>query len=238
MKRTWFHLLLGGLLASGAARARNPEPLRIQPAPAVIPHPVARVVLVHGIFEKGTAFRMLRKRLENRRIECFVPRLRPSDGRGGLDKLAEGLKRDIDARFGSTGPISIVAFSMGGLVSRHYLQQLGGAARCETFITISSPHHGTNAAWFYPSAGVRQMRPGSGFLKNLALTESSLDGIRIASFRTPLDLIILPTESSIWERAENRSYLVALHPLMLTSKPVLDDIELRLLPPGNSAPTG
>ncbi|MEX1049058.1 MAG: hypothetical protein WED15_06000, partial [Akkermansiaceae bacterium] len=48
------------------------------------------------------------------------------------------LKADIDAQFGTSEPISIVAFSMGGLVSRHYLQQLGGAARCDKLITISS----------------------------------------------------------------------------------------------------
>lgn len=229
MKR-WFPLILGSLLASGGAAARNPEPLRIVRPPAVIPDPVARVVLVHGIFEKGTAFRMLRKRLEARRIECFVPMLRPSDGRGGLDKLAEGLKRDIDARYGGDQPISIIAFSMGGLVSRHYLQQLGGAGRCETFITISSPHHGTTAAWCYPSAGARQMRPGSDFLRNLADTENTLDAIPITSFRTPLDLIILPADSSVWDRAENISHPVALHPLMLTSRRVLDDIESRILP--------
>jgi hypothetical protein len=44
-----------------------------------------------------------------------------------------------------------------------------------------------------------------------------------------MDLIILPTESSVWERAENHSHPVILHPLMLYSKPVLDDIEKRMV---------
>ncbi|MEO8614703.1 MAG: hypothetical protein ABI600_06150, partial [Luteolibacter sp.] len=118
-----------------------------------------RVVLVHGFLETGNTFKMLKTRLEKRGIECYVPRLNPSDGRGGLGNLALHLKQDIDAKFGPDEPISIVAFSMGGIVSRQYLQILGGAARCENFITISSPHHGTNAAWLYPTKGAEEMRP-------------------------------------------------------------------------------
>jgi triacylglycerol lipase len=190
-------------------------------------HP--RVVLVHGIFEDGTAFTSLRKRLEFHGVKCLVPKLKPKDARHGLDQLAASLKAEIDAEFGSKERFAIVAYSMGGLVSRHYLQKLGGAERCEQFITVSSPHNGTNAAYFYPGKGAKQMRPKSNFLKDLTATESTLDRIPVVSFRTPLDLIILPASSSIWSRAENCSYSVALHPLMLYSKQVLDDLEHRLL---------
>jgi triacylglycerol lipase len=51
----------------------------------------------------------------------------------------------------------------------------------------------------------------------------------VVSYRTPMDLVILPTDSSVWDRAENLSFPVVLHPLMLTSGKVLDDIERRLL---------
>lgn len=183
--------------------------------------------MVHGIFEDGKAFNSLKSRLEIHGIECYVPKLTPADGRGGLDKLAENLKKDIDKEFGETERIALVAFSMGGLVSRHYLQKLGGAKRCDTFVTISTPHHGTKAAYIYPTKGVHQMRPGSAFLRDLEETEDTLGNIPIVSYRTPLDLIILPTDSSIWERAENRSHTVALHPMMLHTRSVLDDIERR-----------
>jgi triacylglycerol lipase len=118
---------------------------------------------------------------------------------------------------------------MGGLVSRYYLQNLGGASRCETLITISSPHQGTEAAWLYPTKGAREMRPRSEFLKNLHSTEDRLGNMQLVSYRTPLDLVIVPSKNSIWPRAENVSYPVALHPFMLTSAPVLDDIEKRLV---------
>jgi triacylglycerol lipase len=199
------------------------------PTPAAARPRVQRVVLVHGIFETGSAFKTLKKRLEKRGFECYVPRLKPSDGRGGLNNFASRLKQDIDTKFGTQEPINIVAFSMGGIVSRQYLQVLGGADRCENFITISSPHHGTKAAWLYPSQGATEMRPGSPFLANLRKTQDRLGKIPVASYRTPMDLIILPPTSSIWDRAENVEYPILMHPLMITSDRVITDIEQRLL---------
>lgn len=198
-------------------------------SPPVSPPKVQRVVLVHGIFENGNAFKMMKARLSKRGVDCLVPKLIPMDGRGGLANLAAGMKRDIDASYGPDAPISIVSFSMGGIVSRYYLQQLGGAARCENLITISSPHHGTRTGWLYPSQGAKEMRIGSPFLAELEKTESRLGNMPVVSYRTPKDLVILPPESSIWDRAENIEVNVPIHPLMLQSKKVLDDIERRLL---------
>lgn len=187
-----------------------------------------KVVLVHGFLETGNTMKYMCQEFERSGYDCEIIRLRPSDGRGGLVKLAAQMKRDIDARFGPAEKISIVSFSMGGLVSRHYLQNLGGARRCAKFFTISTPHNGTAAAFLYPTQGVRDMRPGSEFLRQLAATEENLGGIPCVSYRTPLDLIILPSDSSIWPRAENRSYNVLAHPFMLTSPPVLRDIQQKL----------
>jgi triacylglycerol lipase len=108
------------------------------------------------------------------------------------------------------------------------LQHLGGAERCENFVTVSSPHHGTKAAWLYPTRGAEEMRPGSTFLASLHHSQDRLGKIPITSYRTPMDLMILPPESSVWERAENLEFPVLMHPLMLTSEPVMNDIERRL----------
>ncbi len=188
-----------------------------------------RIVLVHGFLETGTTFKPLAGRLEKRGATCMTAKLKPNDGCGGIEILAANLKRDIDAKFGPTAPIQIVAFSMGGLVSRYYLQNLGGAARCGTLLTISSPHQGTRAAFLYPTKGAAEMRPNSRFLADLAATEDRLGGMQLVSYRTPMDLVILPPSNSIWPRAENLEFPVAMHPLMLTSGPVLDDVERRLI---------
>lgn len=217
------------LLAASSSHARNPDTLQLRALGTAPPNPTRRVVLVHGFLENGSAFRMLKKRLEKLGVECLVPKLNPSDGRGGLEGLAERLKRDIDSTYGPEQPISIIAFSMGGIVSRHYLQNLGGASRCQKLFTISSPHHGTQAAWIYPTKGAGQMRPGSQFLADLAESQSRLGEMPVVSYRTPMDLIILPPVSSVWDRAINLEYPVLLHPLMLTSDAVLADVERRLL---------
>ena len=217
MTARFFQLFIG---VSATAVSCHPQPC--QPR-------YDKVVLVHGIFEDGVSFVPLVTRLENHGIKCHVPQLKPNDARDGIDQLAESLKEGIDKEFGPNERFAMVGFSMGGLVSRYYLQNLGGAERCDSFITVSSPHHGSNLAYAYPGKGARQMRPGSAFLKDLEVTEDRLGDIPIVSYRTPMDLIILPTESSVWERAENHSHPVILHPLMLYSKPVLDDIEKRLV---------
>ncbi len=196
----------------------------------VVGKPIAtHAVLVHGIFEDGSKFKKMKARLESHGIRCIAPKLIHHDGIGGLDFLAEHLKKDIDRAFGKDEKIILIGFSMGGIVSRHYLQQLGGAERCATFITISSPHHGTAAAWTFPSEGAVQMRAGSDFLADLARTEHRLGDIPIVSYRTPMDLIILPADSSVWDRAENVSFNIPAHPMMIQSRKVIDDIERRIL---------
>ena len=81
----------------------------------------------------------------------------------------------------------------------------------------------------YPSQGVKEMLPGSTFLKSLESTEDRLGEIPITSYYTHLDLIILPATSSVWKRAENIEYPALLHPFMLTAEPVLAGIEERLV---------
>ena len=190
---------------------------------------VRQAVLVHGFAETGSSFDMMKMRLAKLGIECYVARLKPSDGRGGLAPIAERLKQDIDKKFGPDAPLAVISFSMGGIVARYYLQNLHGAKRCDTFITIASPHHGTRTAWLYPSLGAAQMRPGSAFLADLDKSEYRLGSMPVISYRTPMDLVIRPPTSSIWQRAENLEFPVILHPLMLSSNAVLSDIERRLM---------
>lgn len=223
--KTLTALILAGCLANCCPTI----PASSEASSAPPADPVKHVVLVHGFLERGSNFKMLRERLEKRQVHCLVPRLTPSDGRTGIDALARQLKEAIDEEFGPERQISVVGFSMGGLISRYYLQNLGGAERCEQLITVASPHNGTFTAYLYPGRGTQQMRPGSEFLSQLARSENRLGSMPVTSYRTPLDLIILPTTSPVWPRAENLSHCAPLHPLMLNIPPVLSDIERRLL---------
>ncbi|HSP42930.1 MAG TPA: alpha/beta fold hydrolase, partial [Luteolibacter sp.] len=184
----------------------------------------ARVVFVHGIFQSGRMFAPVVRMLEARGCECLVPRLTPADARNGLEPLAGQLKSAIDRRWDDSGKIHIVAHSMGGLISRQYLQHLGGHARCQSLTTLATPHHGTLAAWCYPGKGATQMRRGSAFLTELKNTEHCLRGIALHSYYTPMDLIILPYTSSEWQMAENRIVRAPAHPLVMFAPRVVRHI--------------
>lgn len=189
------------------------------------PPPMTHAVLVHGIWQsQGRGFVMLRRDLEKRGVTCLVPSLKPADGRDGLVPLAEQLRREVDEAFGPDRRFVLISFSMGGLVSRVYLQDLGGAERCESFITISTPHHGTEMAHLHYGKGAAEMRPGSVFLSELEVGEDRLAGMPIVSYRTPYDLVIVPATSSEWQLAENVEIPCPLHPMMTASRKVRSDI--------------
>ncbi|MEM8955932.1 MAG: alpha/beta fold hydrolase [Verrucomicrobiota bacterium] len=187
-----------------------------------------RVVLVHGIFDTRITMIPLRKALENDGFQCFMPSLRPADGRGGLESMAQQLEAFIEEEFGPDETFSIVAFSMGGLVSRHYLQELGGVRRCRGFHTIATPHRGTYFAYLYPNAGTRQMRPRSAFLDELETAEGAFTTMPVTAYYNPYDNVILPAENSMWDQAENVSIKSAIHTGVLWKKALHEDLIDRL----------
>jgi triacylglycerol lipase len=142
--------------------------------------------------------------------------LSPSNGAVGLEDLAAQLNTFVERELAPDEPFDLVGFSMGGLVSRYYVQCLGGAERVGRLITISSPHQGTYWAWIASNAGSRQMRPGSAFLRELNRDITALERVRHASIWTPLDLMILPAKSS--RLGEDFQLIIGLHALMPRSR--------------------
>ncbi len=187
-----------------------------------------RVVLVHGIFDTGSKFKVLKPYLEARGHLCLAPSLSPNDGRDGLPALAEQLQREIDTAFGPDEPIGLIGFSMGGLISRWYLQELGGHARVDSFIAISAPMRGTIWAYGYPGEGARQMRPGSDFLGRLAATVDRLDRLNLVAYWTPYDAMIVPPASADWALADSRRIPALCHPCMLWHDDLLADMAAQL----------
>jgi triacylglycerol lipase len=174
-----------------------------------------RIVMVHGIFQRGYSFKPMKKKLESMGYDCLVPSLKPCDARSGIETLATQLQREIEAKWGKDADFHVIAHSMGGLVSRYYLQELGGYRHCHTLVTLATPHHGTKAAYCYLGKGAWQMRPNSAFLQQLDASSHRLKHMRLLSYRTPLDLIILPSTSSHWEMADNRRVWALAHPLVM-----------------------
>lgn len=154
------------------------------------------VVLVHGIFRKSGVFRQMSAYLTDLGWSVHALDLTPNYGSIALDELAVQLSEYINKTFPADRPIDIVGLSMGGLVSRYYLQRLGGVDRVQRFIAISSPHNGTWMAYTLWGKGCVQMRPSSAFLQDLNRDANMLDRLNFTSIWTDWDFIIVPAASS------------------------------------------
>ena len=209
----------------------NQSPAReVEIAAKAVEAPRGKVVLVHGFFDTRITLRPLRKAIVDGGYECLVPSLKPVDGRKGLEPMARQLGEVIDAEWENDTRFSIVAFSMGGLISRYYLQELGGAERCQGLYTIATPHQGTYMAYLYPGRGTRQMRPESPFLTGLQKGEHIYNqfGIPTISYQNPLDVVMLPLRSPEWRQADNVRLRSAIHPSLLWEKELHLDLLRRL----------
>ena len=173
------------------------------------------VLLIHGIKDDARKMEPMARYLRAQGWEAKTMNLRPSWGQKGLDVLAGQVAEFIAENYAPGEKIDIVAFSMGGLVTRYYLQRLGGIGRVQRYVTISAPHNGTLLAYLLPNAGCRQMRFGSAFLRDLASDADRLAELDFTSFWTPLDTIIVPARSSIMRQARNERMVIAAHPLMV-----------------------
>jgi triacylglycerol lipase len=185
------------------------------------PHPV---ILVHGIKDDHHKMDTIAQYLQNRGRPTYGVDLRPRDGSAPIAQLALQLQEFIDRHLGPDTPCDLVGFSMGGLVSRYYLQRLGGLGRVRHYVSVSAPHQGTWAAYFSSHAGIVDMRPHSPLLQDLQTDIDRLGQITITSIWTPLDLIILPADSSRLPLGTNLAINVIAHPLMVRDKDCLKAI--------------
>lgn len=187
------------------------------------------VVLVHGIFDTGKIFTTMARYFEERGLRTLAPSLRPSSGAQGLEALARQLKNCIDAEVAPEDTLDLIGFSMGGLISRYYLQRLGGLERVRRFVAISVPQHGSLWAWALPNQGCRQMRPGSSFLQDINKDIAGLAQIDLLTLWTPFDLMIVPASSSVIPLGKEVKLPVLLHDWMIKDKRVLQAVAAFLL---------
>lgn len=116
-------------------------------------------------------------------------------------KLAAQLARHIDKALAATGAdkVHVVAHSMGGLLTRYAIKNLGMADKIDKVITLGSPHMGSKLAGMLPGSGnIPQMRYQSEFARDLAdggLTPGR--NVRYFSIYSEFDNFVLPSHSSV-----------------------------------------
>ncbi|MFG2511566.1 esterase/lipase family protein [Streptomyces sp. NPDC048584] len=161
------------------------------------------VVLLHGFIDNRSVFVLLRRSLAQHGRQQ-IESLNYSPLTCDIRIAAELLGRHIEQVCERTGSrrVDVVGHSLGGLIARYYVQRLGGDARVRTLVTLGTPHSGTRVA---PLANahpiVRQMRPGSPVLEELALPSPGCR-THFVAFWSDLDHIMDPLESACVEHPD------------------------------------
>jgi pimeloyl-ACP methyl ester carboxylesterase len=217
--REGLSLLAHGLLLPLGARPPRPPERRDRE--------LRTVVFVHGLGANRAGFLPLQAWLRAMGFRHqFAVNYR---SRGSLEALALRLSREL-RRGIRGGRIDLVTHSMGGLVARFYLQQLGGARRVDRLITLGTPHHGTHAANFLPSALVRQLLPNSPFIRHLNQLPAP-EGVAVTSLVAGRDLLIQPVEAAVCPFGETRRFADLGHVELLFRPEVFREVTHRLASP-------
>lgn len=96
---------------------------------------------------------------EKRRVKV------PGTALGSIKDYAKELE-DFVGRIESD--VNIIAHSLGGLVSRWYIEMMGGSQNVEKIVTLATPHQGTYMAYAgILSPAAREMVPGSDLIYSL-----------------------------------------------------------------------
>lgn len=189
------------------------------PAPVAVATPLPPVLVVHGIDDTSLTVQPICQSLRQAGWQQIATvDLVPNNGDAGIAVLAEQVRVAADRlRISSGAPrCDVVAFSMGALVSRYWVQRLGGRDVVRRFVSISGPHGGTWTAYVRWNAGGADMRPGSPLLTALAADAHPWGDVQVTSFWTPFDLMVLPGSSGHLPGATDRMFPVLIHPWMLT----------------------
>ncbi|MCJ7531422.1 MAG: hypothetical protein MUO64_10380 [Anaerolineales bacterium] len=192
------------------------------------------VLLVHGIDDTNTRCRQMRAALLARGFSpVYAMDIIPSDASVSIEAMGIQVL-DAVRKLQQTTPaqkVDVVAYSMGALAVRYFLQRQGGRSMVRRFISIAGPHHGTLTAYLCQNVGCFQIRPGSDLLHDLNADIDPWGDVKVSSFWSPLDLMVIPATSSLLVRAHNRAFKVVLHPWMVSDKRVIEAVAQTLAMP-------
>lgn len=152
------------------------------------------VAFVHGYGASGAVFLPLRERVER---ELGVATLEYTYGsRWSFDRITRGLAERLGAARRDGVTLDIVGHSLGGLVTRWYLQELGGAEHVRRAVLLATPHDGTTNARLALGPVRSVLSPRSPVLSRLAASRASAEGVVHTALVAGADLMIRPPASA------------------------------------------
>ena len=185
------------------------------------------IILIHGLWNTSSIFSSITSKLDEIEIEYFAPTLNHDYGMTSIIELTHTLDELILEKYGLEKEIDILGFSMGGIISRYWLQKFNGYKRTRRFISIGSPHKGTLMAQLvpkYPFKGISEMKINSYFLRELEKNDCFLDDIECINFFTYWDLMVFPSWWTNLNFGKKISVEVYKHRNLVRNKSVVDKI--------------
>ena len=182
------------------------------------------ILLVHGLIDNRSIFTLLRRGLSRRGFGSIFA-MNWSTLTTDLRRAALDLGEEVEAIVAETGyeRIHIVGHSLGGLIARYYVTRLGGDERVHTLVTMGTPHAGTHAAYALPLPVIAQMRPGSGFLEELAEPVPECR-TRFIAYYSDADQFVLPQRNAALRHPDLRARNVKLHGVCHISMPIVGSV--------------
>ncbi|MFG3498327.1 esterase/lipase family protein [Streptomyces sp. NPDC047928] len=146
-------------------------------------------------------------------------------GLGPIAKSAEQLDAYVDKVLAATGKaeVDIVGHSQGGMMPRHYLKFLGGAAKVNALVGLAPDNHGTTLLGLtrllphFPGAadllnektpGLADQVAGSPFLQKLNEGGDTVPGVRYTVIATRYDQVVTPYRSQFLDGPAVRNVLL------------------------------
>jgi len=183
------------------------------------------VVLVHGYLANRSTLFPLAAYLQLRGFKQVL--MFNYDSGAGVDRAALALREYLREHVRG-GRIDLVCHSLGGLVARVYLQELGGSRRVDRCITLGTPHRGTYGSYWVWSRVGHELRPDSSLLSRLQASRRGASGVQFVSLIAGSDNLVVPR---VFARHDQEDHVPDLgHVSMLFSPRVLRRVADFLVP--------
>lgn len=198
-----------------------------RPLPTPVPLPGRRpVILIHGFLGHPEILRPIAVHLLANgwpRVE----RVGYSSFRTGFDEILDridAVARQID------GPVDVVGHSLGALACRAWLKTRGGADRCERFVSLAAPFHGTELYRLVPGPLRRVLDPNGTWVRRL---DDGPEPVLTVVIRARYDTNIVPRDSAVIGKDGVREVIIdgTSHNGMLWSRRVAEAVATALSEP-------
>jgi triacylglycerol lipase len=167
-------------------------------APAATASAVEPILFVHGWNSSGTVWNTMIGRFQADGWTAAQTSNWSYNTAQSNVTTAGQVNTKVDQIRAATGAakVDIISHSMGGLNTRYYLKNLGGAAEVDEWVSLGGPNHGTQTAYAcFWNTSCFEMQPGSSFLNNLNATDETPGAVNYGTWWSPCDNVINPDSS-------------------------------------------